>query len=395
MQALGIYVHIPFCSSKCNYCDFFSIVKKLNQKEENLFFQRIKADLETKKKYIPNDTRPLTLYFGGGTPSSVSPDLIKEITELIKSFFGNSWKSIKEITLEANPESIDADKLDKWIKIGINRIHLGVQSANPLLLKYLGRNAFFEEAEKALQILHDSPINNYGADMIYGIYSQKFTDLRTILNLFINYKVRHVSAYTLTLHEGTRLHEEIKNGSKRKASVKKDYYHDIFIEKELKKAGFYHYEISNYAQPGFESAHNTLYWKYRPYLGLGPSAHSFLLPYRIENPYGDTHFQENIEKGTVTLSEKEIAFQKKRKIEERDTFFEREDPKNMHIGLYRYGKYQSFSAFRHFSLPERLKTMNKLKILEKKRYLQLFSHGFRLSPRGLRWNDDIVEFMLR
>ncbi len=333
----------------------------------------MKRELESKIAYLQPSWVPVTAYFGGGTPSVVSGDFVREMISLLGFYLHSFHQSVREITVEANPESLDAAKVESWRKAGVNRVHLGVQTLNPRLLEYLGRRGSPESAQTALSLLRDSGLHNYGADLIYGIYSQTRRDLDAILDLFFAYNVRHISAYVLTLHEGTRLYTDIQRGIKKAASPHRDYFHDRYLEKKLADVGFQRYEISNYAKPGFASLHNILYWKYRPYIGLGAGAHSFLPPFRFAGKKNNRRHPET----------------------ETDFFSrENEDPRNMHIGLYRYLNYQSFSAFRSLTPAQRNAIAVKMKSLEARGMLELFPHGFRVTPSGAMFNDPLLAEMM-
>lgn len=262
-----IYIHIPFCRSKCIYCDFYSTPSqaRVEQVVEGLI-------AEFDARHHEMQTPPTTIYLGGGTPSILPLPLLSRLLAHIRP----TATDYAEITLEVNPDDVDADKVAAWRRMGINRVSIGVQSLSDPILRTIRRRHTAAEAIEAIRTIHDGGITNISADLIYGLpgldNDRWQSDLRALLELPIS----HLSAYCLTYHEGTPLYTMWQRGKVTPAdddTVAAQY--DILC-KTAAAAGFEHYEISNFALPGRRSRHNSSYWDSRHrWLGIGPSAHSF------------------------------------------------------------------------------------------------------------------------
>lgn len=265
MNKAGIYIHIPFCKSKCPYCDFYSM-RLTDSAAEDYTASLQKRIAELKEKY------PLsadTLYLGGGTPSLIGADNIIKIVESA-GVFG----SFDEITVECNPSCVEDGFFEKISAAGVNRISLGLQSASDSERRSLGRLAGVKEAEKCIRSAQKAGINNISLDVMLGIPNQTMESLDETLTFCVNSGSVHISAYMLKLEEGTSFH---KNQS-RLNLPDDDFTADAYLRMAsfLENAGFPQYEISNFSKKGFESRHNLKYWLGAEYLGIGPAAHSFV-----------------------------------------------------------------------------------------------------------------------
>lgn len=265
----GLYIHIPFCENKCNYCDFCSIKYEEDQLKE--FIEALSKEIELYAKKIQNK-KVKTIYLGGGTPSILPIKGIKKIIEKISKNY-NLIDDI-EISMEANPESLNSFKIKKYKAAGINRLSLGVQSFIDRELNFLGR---IHDANKSIKIIEEIKkyFNNYNLDIIFAIPGQKLEDFKYSLNKAVDFNPPHLSLYNLQIEKSTPLYKKLEAGEIKRISENLDYQMYNLALNKLKKAGYKHYEISNFAQGDYSSKHNLLYWKYRPYLGLGPSAHGF------------------------------------------------------------------------------------------------------------------------
>ena len=265
----GIYIHVPFCRSKCAYCNFFSLV---TEKKINDFVTSLKREIVSRKNYLSGE-KVETIYFGGGTPSLLPTNYVGEILEILNKNFDIVSKP--EITLEANPDTINRDQLLSLKRLGINRISIGIQSFHDDDLKYLGRK---HDSRHALQIVDDLKSVDFDKltlDLIYGIPTLTEEKWNKNLDIFFSTEISHLSAYALTVEPKTILGQKIEKGDLQDVNEEKTIRHyEILIEK-TKENGFEHYEISNFAKEGFHSQHNSIYWKDVSYLGLGPSAHSY------------------------------------------------------------------------------------------------------------------------
>ena len=268
MEEGGIYIHIPFCRNKCLYCDFYSAGERIA--DWDIFCKTVISELKSRLKEI--DFIPTTLYLGGGTPSLIPVEVFKRIISLLKSELGiNEWK---EFTIEVNPEDVCHEKCKVWREMGVNRVSVGIQTLNDSELKIIGRKHSSEDALKAFNLLHQY-FDNISVDVMFGIPSQTPESYKTTLEKIIEFRPSHISSYSLMLEEGTAMTLLVKRG-KLKLPQEDDWMKMFQLTKEkLQDAGYIRYEISNFALPGFESRHNTSYWLGKPYIGLGPGAHSF------------------------------------------------------------------------------------------------------------------------
>lgn len=264
-----IYLHIPFCKQKCSYCNFhFSTSFSL--KDEML--SAIKKEIQLRHNELENKTLK-SLYFGGGTPSVLSVDEIKSLIDEIQKYF--SFDNNIEITLESNPDDLNKNFLEELSKTEVNRLSIGTQSFFDEDLKLMNRahNAF--EAESSIKRAQDFGLINISIDLIYGSPTSNFEIWKDNLNKTIELQVPHVSSYALTVEPKTALEKWIENGKIRSPEETEQNQEFYYMKDFLKDNGFDHYEISNFGKPGFHSKHNSAYWKSEPYLGIGPSAHSY------------------------------------------------------------------------------------------------------------------------
>lgn len=259
----GLYIHIPFCRSKCPYCDFFSV--KYDETLAKKYADRLIAEM---KKYSGSFD---TIYFGGGTPSIINADLIGRIINAAKEQFNIS--SDCEITVECNPSKNLERDFEKYVSFGVNRISLGMQSARNEERFALGRSAGQTEVARAVSDAKKAGINNISLDVMLGTPKQTIDTLDETFEFIDRMKVTHISAYMLKIEEGTRFYEM----RDRLMLPDEDAVADMYLKTigSLKALSFNQYEISNFSKPGFESRHNLKYWELVPYLGLGASAHSF------------------------------------------------------------------------------------------------------------------------
>ena len=294
----GIYVHIPFCSQSCFYCDFhFST----SLKNKDRVVSAIQKELQKRKTYLKNQEIK-TVYFGGGTPSLIPSARIKEIYSMIKSQFiiGDDI----EFTIESNPENINSNLLNEWYDIGVNRISLGVQSFNDEHLKYMNRSHDARQAIDALETLHCSRFDNLNVDLIYGFPSLSNSDLLKNLELLKDFNVKHISCYCLTVEKNTPLFHFIKKGVCSPLDSRQTKTQFLLTRQTLIELGYDHYEISNFAEPGYQSQHNKNYWNQTHYLGVGPSAHSFNGKSRQWNISNNIKYCNSIE-NNISFFEKE------------------------------------------------------------------------------------------
>ncbi len=265
----GVYLHIPFCKSLCSYCDFYSITD--NSGMEALV-QALIREAAMRSRYLEGE-RVDTVYFGGGTPSLLSAPQAAGILSAIRENYHVADDA--EITLEVNPDDVYEGYFRSLNHLGVNRISLGVQTWDEKRLRYLGRRHTAAQSAKALDIIFSEGINNVSADLIYGIPGMTTADLKADLEQTLTFPVKHISAYHLTIEEGTRLGKMKKEGKLTETDEETSTSMFTLLGNICREHGFIHYEISNFALEGFISRHNSSYWRQVPYVGLGPSSHSF------------------------------------------------------------------------------------------------------------------------
>lgn len=265
----GIYFHIPFCKQRCTYCDFYKSTKTDFIID---FVKAVKLELWLRRDYL-GDQQIETIYFGGGTPSLLSPKQIEGLLNACKGLFSVNHDA--EITLEANPDDLNSEYLFGIKNAGINRLSIGIQSFSDSDLQFMGRRHNSAQAIKAVADAQEAGFDNISVDLIYGIPNMPFEQWQANLQKVFNLKVQHLSAYHLTYHKGTKLWKALRHNEI--AEIDEDESVKQFTElvTQTKEHGFVQYEISNFAKNGLISKHNTSYWQQSKYLGLGPSAHSY------------------------------------------------------------------------------------------------------------------------
>lgn len=271
-SGMGLYVHFPFCGSRCNYCDFYS-----GKFPTDTHFKYIEALSEELRERFPhfnvNGAHHIgSIYFGGGTPSLLSSGLLTAFSRRIDEICAG-YLAVDEFTIEVNPEDVDADRCRDWRDAGINRVSLGVQSFDDAELRVMGRRHDSRRALQALETLCKY-FDNVSIDLITGVPGQTPESVGHSLRMALESGARHVSAYTLSYEPHSVMSLWLKQG---KISDDEDLTVEMLykVHDTLTAGGFLHYEISNFARPGMESRHNSSYWTGRPYLGLGPAAHSY------------------------------------------------------------------------------------------------------------------------
>ena len=264
----GLYIHIPFCRKACNYCNFhFST----SLKQINEMVSSIAKEMEIRAKEIDEEIN--TIYFGGGTPSLLHINLLETLMNSARKHYNINDQA--EITLEANPDDIDLEKAEAWKALGINRFSIGIQSFADENLKWMNRAHNAKQSITAIDIIKQTGFTNYSIDLIYGTPGQSMEGWVKNLRTAFELGVPHLSCYALTVEEKTALNSLIQRGEL--LGVNQDEQADRFetLMQLSANAGYHHYEISNFALPGYESKHNSAYWEGVVYLGFGPSAHSF------------------------------------------------------------------------------------------------------------------------
>lgn len=266
----GIYIHIPFCKQACSYCDFYFVTKTdlMNQ-----FVDALCLEMEYWSKHEVLKKGFGSIYFGGGTPSRLAEEHWNQLASAFKSF---DLDDLKEFTVEVNPDDITPEYLSLLKSIGVTRLSMGVQSFQPELLDFMHRAHSAEQAKQAIQWIQDADFNSFTLDLIYGNPGQTMEWLKRDLETFVSFNPPHLSAYSLTVEEGTRLGKAVKQGKVHPSDDEFVSEQMIFVQELLEKQGYERYEVSNYAKSGHHAVHNSSYWEHETYIGMGPAAHSFL-----------------------------------------------------------------------------------------------------------------------
>ncbi|MCS6905612.1 MAG: radical SAM family heme chaperone HemW [Bacteroidia bacterium] len=273
-----LYLHIPYCRRACTYCDFYF---STSFKSQALFLEALLQELELQKHFF-NSLFPLqTIYFGGGTPSLLPIEILERILHQVHKLF--SIAPEVEVTLEANPEDVTFQKLKAWQDLGINRLSLGIQSLFDSELSFMNRGHTAKQGEKAIFLAQEVGFTNISVDLIYATPTLSLKEWEYTLEKIVSYKIPHISAYCLTVEHKTQLAYQIKKGWISMPQEESFLQQFELLTQKLESAGYEHYEISNFAQKNYRSRHNTAYWLQKPYLGVGPSAHSYTGKARFNN----------------------------------------------------------------------------------------------------------------
>jgi len=308
LKTTACYIHIPFCDHKCIYCDFYSVI---TSDTISSFLKSLKEEINYYADRYSSNRILTSIFFGGGTPSLMEPNYLKEILNSINNVFNVSDSA--EITMETNPGTVDIKKLAAFRKAGINRISIGVQSFNDDELKFLTRIHNSETATWTINEAVNTGFENVSIDLIFNLPKQTkkkwMHNLKTVSTLPVN----HISAYSLIVENGTILNKMIIDG--KVTMQNNDYDADLYETTiaYLESKGFLQYEVSNFAKPGYECMHNNSYWHYKDYLGFGTSAHSFIDEKRWWN-YSSVkrYISEVKKKGNAVANSEQLTFEETR-----------------------------------------------------------------------------------
>jgi len=309
----GLYIHIPFCQSKCAYCDFFSIT------DLSLVSDWLAALEKEARSYQPRFGAFDTLYLGGGTPSLLAAPQITALMDCLRRYF--SFFPDTEVTLEANPDDLTSEKLMLYKDLGVNRLSVGVQSFNDRELAFLGRRHTARQTVEALGAARAAGFANLSLDLIYGLPGQTLEGWRKTLEQALSFNPEHLSCYQLTYEPDTPLGRRKARGEVAPATEEEERAFFLFTSRFLEEGGYRHYEISNFARQGEAgsepcySRHNRKYWRHIPYLGLGPGAHSYQNGARWWNVSSVKQYGQDLEQGRTpvaaseTLSEEQLLLE--------------------------------------------------------------------------------------
>ena len=298
---IGIYVHIPFCKKKCDYCDFISYCGKDDLIEK--YVDSVKKEIN----HVKIKSEITTIYIGGGTPSYIDSKFIVQILEKIKE---KNVAQDAEITIEVNPGTVTQEKLQDYIDCGINRISIGLQTTNDELLKQIGRIHNYEQFLETYKLAKKVGFKNINVDLMLGLPNQRIIDLKESLENVLRLAPKHISVYSLIVEDGTPIANKIKNGKLKLPDDELERNMYWYVKNTLELNGYKHYEISNFAKIGYESRHNLAYWQDKFYLGLGAGAHGYYNQKRVQNPFDIDEYIKKCNQKILPFINEEIVDEK-------------------------------------------------------------------------------------
>ena len=377
MEEIGVYIHIPFCKKKCEYCDFTSFCNQDDYIEK--YIESLKKEIISKKQIFENRTIK-TIYVGGGTPSYIDANYIKQIFETIKEVAKIDEKS--EITIEVNPGTFSKEKFEVYKSVGINRVSIGLQSANDKLLKKIGRIHSYQEFLNTYKEARNY-FNNINVDLMIGLPDQTLQDVAESLNKVIDLNPEHISVYSLILEENTPMYykEQTGNLNLPDEEVERNMYWKV--KNELKKNNYKHYEISNFAKPGFESKHNMDCWSQKEYIGFGLGASSYYNKQRFSNISNMKEYIKNIEENNF---DKNIIVEECQNLDDEEKEF-------ILLGLRKIDGvsisdfYNKFNQKMQEKFSKEIEKLEKEKLIEQNNNIKLTSKGIDLA--NIVWEEFI------
>lgn len=298
----GIYVHIPFCASRCSYCDFFSTLRLADVGAD--YVEAVVAEAGLRSGELRGE--PVrTLYLGGGTPSQLPGPLLERLVQGLGDTIDMSC--LEEFTIEANPDDVTPEWCAALTRLGVNRVSMGVQSFEDPILRLIGRRHTAVQAVEAVARLREAGIGNISIDLIFGLPGQTVPSWTDTVRQAIALRPQHISAYGLTYEEGTRLWRQRQDGEVVEVPEEQCLEMYSILVDELQSAGYEHYEISNFALPGYHSRHNSSYWDDTPYLGLGAAAHSYDGCIRRYNPHDLQRYIDAVMTGKTACEQEKLS----------------------------------------------------------------------------------------
>ncbi len=305
----GVYIHVPFCYTRCSYCDFY---KTTDQALKSNFISAICKEISLHPSFFSSQ-KIETIYLGGGTPSVLTIDELKIVFSALQNHI--DLKSVTEITMEVNPDDVSENYIYDLQALGVNRISMGVQSFFDAHLRKMNRRHNSRQASRAVEIVQASGISNMSIDLIYGLPFMTNDEWKENVQTAIQLDVQHVSAYHLTIEKGTVYYDYLKKGKIKEVDEENSLIQYDYLKSSLLNAGYEAYEISNFSKPSYHSKHNSAYWTGELYLGLGPSAHSFDGKVRRWNVSDmETYYKGVMNGGTYWKDEKLTSFDRYNEI---------------------------------------------------------------------------------
>ena len=375
MEELGIYIHIPFCKQKCFYCDFCSFANKneMQGKYVETVINEIK-NITHKEKYTVT-----TIYFGGGTPSILNPNYIKNILQEIKSSF--EILDDAEITIEINPGTVNEEKLKRYKEYGINRLSIGLQSANDKILKNIGRIHDYKQFEETFFFARKCGFKNINVDLMIGLPTQAIEDVKQTLEKIIQKNPEHISVYSLIIEEGTIIEKLINENKLQLPDEETERIMYWTVVNKLKENGYNQYEISNFSKKTYESKHNTNCWKQKQYIGLGTSAHSYLNKKRYSNTNNIEEYIKNIQENNIS---KNITIHEEQTEESTMNEY-------MLLGLRMIQGININEFKQKFKIDPTIKYKEILEKLQKENLIQITKTSIKLTKQGIDFGNIVWE----
>ncbi|WP_274363379.1 radical SAM family heme chaperone HemW [Paenibacillus thermotolerans] len=368
----AVYIHIPFCTNKCHYCDFNSYVLKGQPVQQ--YLDALERETEaTVKETPPGIVR--TVFVGGGTPTVLTPEQMARFLNIVNRYFPDRANDF-EFTMEANPGTTDADKLAAMKEGGVNRISFGVQSFNSDLLSAIGRIHSVDDVYRSIDNARNAGFTNVSIDLIFGLPRQSLSDLEDTLNKALELQLPHHSIYNLKVEENTLFHTLYQRGELPLPEEDEEVAMFRLIMDRMKEAGYGQYEISNFAKPGFESKHNTVYWKNESYYGLGAGAHGYVRGMRHVNIKGIQPYIDATTKGRPLLETTEVTEQ-----EAMEDFFM--------VGLRLLSGVRRADFRAQFGLEMEERFGDTLRRLQRDGLIEESQDGYRLSPKGIFLGNEV------
>lgn len=291
----GLYVHIPFCSSRCVYCGFYSTTG-LELRER--YVEAVCKEIETRGERVN------TIYLGGGTPSQLSIEQLKRVFDA--AYIYNKVENDAEVTIEVNPDDVNKEFAEALRQLPVNRISMGAQTFSNERLRFLHRRHHAEQVPAAVETLRQAGFSNISIDLMYGFPEQTLEEWQSDIDKVLALGVEHISSYCLMYEEGTPLYKLLEQGKVSEIDEETERRMYYTLIERLESAGYEHYEISNFARPGYRSRHNSSYWKGTPYMGIGAAAHSFDIKTRSWNVADIRKYIESMERGERLFEQEEI-----------------------------------------------------------------------------------------
>ena len=380
-RPLGLYIHIPFCVQKCKYCDFLSA--PADDATKKRYVDALCKEIEA-YKILTKEYELATIYFGGGTPSVLEVSLIGQILECVKRTFTVNMTEA-EITLELNPGTASFEKINKYRELGINRLSIGVQSAKAEELALLGRIHTFEDAKQTVAWARKAGFSNISVDLVSALPNQTLDAYKANVEAILALKPEHISSYSLIVEEGTPFYGQYAEGGPKEAELpdeETDRAMYAYTKERLAQAGYYRYEISNYAKPGYESRHNSSYWTGTEYIGVGLGASSLFTNARYHNETNLLIYMEEAEAGQDVRREIERLVP----AEQMEEF--------MILGLRRMCGVSRAEFAKRFGTPIETVYGSAIKKLEKQGLLRLDGDRIALTGLGIDVSNQVfVEFI--